>query len=221
MADDEPLSGPERDLMRLAVRDAPDDFLMALQAMAKQRLHEQVGLLVNGMIVVGELGDPEVLASLLQVRRGAQIERAERPDGLTDAEWDELAQDWISEPVRMIEDLQAREAAVDEAIEPYISGDDDGPPRSRELPGELERQLETFRTSSHITLTNATITAAGVTATTSVPVMRIAIRQVAGWWLAPLNEDGTTSISLWGGEPRVFGDAGGFDDSGELDEPEA
>jgi hypothetical protein len=204
--DDEPLSGPERDLMRVAARDAPDEFLMALQAMAKQRLHEQVGLLVNGMIVIGELGDPEVLASLLQVRRGAQIERAERPDGLTDAEWDELAEDWISEPVRMVEEFQAREAALDDALEPYL-GADDGPPRSRELPAELERQLEGFRTSSHITLTNATITAAGVQATTSVPVMRIAIRQVAGWWLAPLNEDGTTSISLWGGEPRVFGDS--------------
>lgn len=205
MADDDaPLTGPERDLMRLAARDTPDQFLMALQAMAKQRLSEQVGLLVNGMIVIGELSDPEVLASLMQVRRGAQIERAERPDGLTDEEWDELAEEWISEPVRMIEDLLAREAALDEALEPYLGGD--GPPRSREIPGELERQLEGFRTSSHITLTNATITVAGVSATTSVPVMRIAIRQVAGWWLAPLNEDGTTSISLWGGEPRVFGD---------------
>lgn len=205
MADDDaPLTGPERDLMRLAARDTPDEFLMALQAMAKQRLNEQVGLLVNGMIVIGELSDPEVLASLMQVRRGAQIERAERPEGLTDEEWDELAQEWISEPVRMIDDLVAREAALDEALEPYLGGD--GPPRSREIPGELERQLEGFRTSSHITLTNATITVAGVNATTSVPVMRIAIRQVAGWWLAPLNEDGTTSISLWGGEPRVFGD---------------
>jgi hypothetical protein len=207
MADDDaPLAGPERDLMRLAARDTPDEFLMALQAMAKQRLNEQVGLLVNGMIVVGELGDPEVLAALMQVRRGAQIERAERPEGISDEEWDELAQEWISEPVRMVEDLMEREAAVDEALEPYLAADD-GPPRSREIPGELERQLESFRTSSHITLTNATITAAGVQATTSVPVMRIAIRQVAGWWLAPLNEDGTTSISLWGGEPRVFGDA--------------
>lgn len=205
MADDDaPLTGPERDLMRLAARDTPDEFLMALQAMAKQRLNEQVGLLVNGMIVIGELSDPEVLASLMQVRRGAQIERAERPEGLTDEEWDELAEEWISEPVRMIEDLMAREAALDDALEPYLGGD--GPPRSREIPGELERQLEGFRTSSHITLTNATITVAGVSATTSVPVMRIAIRQVAGWWLAPLNEDGTTSISLWGGEPRVFGD---------------
>jgi len=203
--DDEPLSGRERDLMRLAARDAPDEFLMALQAMAKQRLHEQVGLLVNGMIVIGELGDADALASLMQVRRGAQIERAERPEGLSDAEWDELAEDWISEPVRMVEDLREREAAVDEAIEPLLEGDD-GPPRSREIPGELERQLEAFRISSHITLTNATITAAGVNATTSVPVMRIAIRQVAGWWLAPLNEDGTTSISLWGGEPRIFGE---------------
>ncbi|MFT4035627.1 MAG: hypothetical protein QM679_08640 [Patulibacter sp.] len=206
MAHNEPLSGSERDLLRLAVRDAPDEFLMALQAMAKQRLHEQVGLLVNGMIVVGELDDPEVLASLMQVRRGAQIERAERPDGLTDSEWDELAQEWISEPVRMIDELRAREAALDEALEPYLSGEGDEGTRSREIPGELERQLEGFRTSSHITLTNATITAAGVAATTSVPVMRIAIRQVAGWWLAPLNEDGTTSISLWGGEPRIFGD---------------
>lgn len=205
MADDDaPLTGPERDLMRLAARDTPDEFLMALQAMAKQRLNEQVGLLVNGMIVIGELSDPEVLAALMQVRRGAQIERAERPEGLSDAEWDELAEDWISEPVRMVEDLQAREAALDEALEPLLGGD--GPPRSREIPAELERQLESFRTSSHITLTNATITVAGVNATTSVPVMRIAIRQVAGWWLAPLNEDGTTSISLWGGEPRVFGD---------------
>ena len=111
---------------------------MALQAMAKQRLHEQVGLLVNGMIVIGELGDPEALAALLQVRRGAQIERAERPEGLTDAEWEEMAQDWISEPVRMVEDARAREAALDEALEPYLAS-----PRGRADLGRIRRRLFT------------------------------------------------------------------------------
>lgn len=202
MADnDAPLTGSERDLLRQAVRDAPDEFLMSLLGMARQRLREHVGLLVNGMIVIGELNEPEALAALLRVRRGAQIERAERPEGLSDEEWDAMSQDWITEPTRMVEDQRAREESLDEAIEPYTV---DGPPRSRDLPGELERQLEALRTYSHITLTDATITAPGVPATTSVPVMRIAVRQVSGWWLAPLNEDGSSSINLWDGEPRIF-----------------
>lgn len=202
MADnDAPLTGSERDLLRQAVRDAPDEFLMSLLGMARQRLREHVGLLVNGMIVIGELNEPEALAALLRVRRGAQIERAERPEGLTDDEWEAMSQDWITEPTRMVEDQRAREESLDEAIEPYTI---DGPPRSRDLPGELERQLEALRTYSHITLTDATITAPGVPATTSVPVMRIAVRQVSGWWLAPLNEDGSSSINLWDGEPRIF-----------------
>ncbi len=202
MADDDtPLTGSERDLLRQAVRDAPDEFLMSLLGMARQRLREHVGLLVNGMIVIGELNEPEALAALLRVRRGAQIERAERPEGLSDDEWDAMAQEWINEPTRMVEDQRAREESLDEAIEPYTI---DGPPRSRDLPGELERQLEAMRTYSHITLTDATITAPGVPATTSVPVMRIAVRQVSGWWLAPLNEDGSSSINLWDGEPRIF-----------------
>lgn len=203
-AEPEPLSAPERDLMRLAARDTPDEFLMALQVMARQRLSEQVGLLVNGMIIVGEISDPEVLAALIQVRRGRQIERAERPDGLSDADWDELAQSWIDEPVAMIEDQRRREAELDEALEPYL---EHGTPRSREIPAELERDLEAARIGSHLTLTNVTITAPGVNATTNVPVMRVAVRQVAGWWLAPLNEDGTTSITLWDGEPHLFDDA--------------
>lgn len=202
MADDDtPLTGSERDVLRQAARDAPDEFLMSLLGMARQRLREHVGLLVNGMIVIGELNEPEALAALLRVRRGAQIERAERPEGLDDDEWAEMAQDWITEPTRMVEDQRAREESLDEAIEPYAI---DGPPRSRDLPGELERQLEAMRTYSHITLTDATITAPGVPATTSVPVMRIAVRQVSGWWLAPLNEDGSSSINLWDGEPRIF-----------------
>src|SRR4051794_32291548 len=120
MADDEtPLTGPERDMLRQAVRDAPDAFLMSLLAMARQRLREHVGLLVNGMIIIGELNEAEALASLLRVRRGAQIERAERPDGLTDDEWDAMAEGWITEPTRMVEDQRAREAELEEAIEPY------------------------------------------------------------------------------------------------------
>ena len=199
--EDEPLTGSERDQLRQAARDTPDEFLMSLLAMARQRLREHVGLLVNGMIVIGELDEPEALASLLRVRRGAQIERAERPEGLSDDEWEAMAQSWINEPAAMVEDFRAREDALEEALEPHAL---DGPPRSRELPGELERQLEAMRTYSHITLTDATITAPGVPTTTSVPVMRIALRQVAGWWLAPLNEDGSSSINLWDGEPRIF-----------------
>lgn len=200
-SDDDPLTGSERDQLRQAVRDAPDEFLMSLLAMARQRLREHVGILVNGMIVIGELNEPEALASLLRVRRGAQIERAERPEGLSDDEWEAMALSWINEPTSMVEDHRAREEALEEALEPFAV---DGPPRSRELPGELERQLEALRTYSHITLTDATITAPGVTSTTSVPVMRIAVRQVSGWWLAPLNEDGSSSINLWDGEPRIF-----------------
>ncbi len=205
----EPISAPDRDLMRLAARDTPDEFLMALQVMARQRLSEQVGLLVNGMIIVGEISDPEVLAALIQVRRGRQIERAERPEGLSDAEWDEMAQSWIDEPVVMIEDQRRREAELDEALEPYLVR---GTPRSREIPADLERELEAARITSHLTLTNVTITAPGVNATTNVPVLRIAVRQIAGWWLAPLNEDGTTSITLWDGEPHLFDDGDASDD---------
>lgn len=205
----EPISAHDRDLMRLATRDTPDEFLMALQVMARQRLSEQVGLLVNGMIIVGEISDPEVLAALIQVRRGRQIERAERPEGLSDAEWDEVAQSWIDEPITMLEDQRRREAELDEALEPYLER---GTPRSREIPAELERELEAARITSHLTLTNVTITAPGVNATTNVPVLRIAVRQVAGWWLAPLNEDGTTSITLWDGEPHLFDDGDASDD---------
>ncbi len=42
--------------------------------------------------------------------------------------------------------------------------------------------------------------------------MRVSVRQVAGWWLAPLNEDGTTSITLWDGEPHLFDDGEPADD---------
>lgn len=206
MTDDDdqpPLSGSDRDLLRLATRDAPDGFLMSLISMARQRLREHVGLLVNGMIVIGEINEPEALASLLQIRRGTQIDRAERPTGISDAEWEEMVDDWISEPMQLVKDLRRREAELEEELGRLA---DDGPPRSREIPAELERQLEAMRTYSHITLTDVTITAPGVRATTSVPVMRIAVRQIAGWWLAPLNEDGTSSINLWDGEPRIFED---------------
>ncbi len=143
----EPLSAPDRDLMRLAARDAPDEFLMTLQVMARQRLSEQVGLLVNGMIIVGEISDPEVLAALMQVRRGRQIERAERPEGLSDAEWDEMAQSWIDEPVAMIEDQRRREAELDEALEPYLERGTRGRARSRPSWNAIWRRRESPHTS--------------------------------------------------------------------------
>lgn len=200
--DESPLSAQDRDLLRVAIRDAPDAFLMSLIGMARQRLREHVGILVNGMIVIGEINEPETLASLMQIRRGTQIGRAERPEGVSDAEWEQMVDDWISEPARMVQDLRNREAELEEALAPFT--DEDALPRSREIPAAIERQLEAMRTYSHITLTDVTITAPGVRATTSVPVMRIAIRQISGWWLAPLNEDGTSSINLWDGQPRVF-----------------
>lgn len=206
MDDDAPLTGPERDALRVASRDTPDRFLMSLIAMARQGLREQVAFLVNGMIIVGELGEPEALADLMRVRRGSQTDRAQRPDGISDEEWTDMLDAWVDEPSQMVAEQREREAALEEAIAPYAA---DGPPRSRELPSELERRLESLGTFSHVTLTNATITAPGVPVTTPVSVMRIAVRQIAGWWIAPLNEDGSSSIHLWDGEPRMFeGDEG-------------
>lgn len=201
--EDEPLTGPERDALRVASRDVPDGFLMSLLAMARQGLKEQVGLLVNGMIVVGDLSSPEALAELLHMRRAAQSSRAERPEGLSDDEWDELLAQWISEPSRAVAQQRVQEELLERDLRPYAI---DGPPDRHTLPGELERQLESLRTYSHITLTNATLTAPGLSNTTTVPVMRIAVRQISGWWVAPLNEDGSSSIRLWAGEQRMFGD---------------
>ncbi len=201
MDDEKPLTGPERDALRIASRDTPDRFLMSLVAMARQGLREQVALLVNGMIIVGELGEAEMLAELLRVRRGSQVGRAQRPDGVSDEEWESMLDEWVQEPTRMVADRRDQEEALEAAMEPYS---EDGPPRSREMPAELERKVESLSTHSHITLANVTITAPGVTVTTSVPVMRVAIRQISGWWIAPLNEDGTTSIRLWSGEPKMF-----------------
>lgn len=201
MDQDEPLTAGERDAMRVAVRDRPDQFLMQLLGMARQGLREQIAILTNGMIVVGELSEPETLAEQMRVRRGSQVDRAERPPGVSDEEWEAMLQDWVDEPARMVADRRSQEQELEVALEPHAV---DGPPRSRELPGQLERRLEALSTHSHITLANATVTAPGVTVTTSVPVMRIAIRQIAGWWLAPLNEDGSSSVRLWGGEPKMF-----------------
>ncbi|MDO9356338.1 MAG: hypothetical protein Q7T55_21750, partial [Solirubrobacteraceae bacterium] len=95
MAEDAPFSSDdegtlphlERDTFDLALRSAPDPFLGDLIELAEHGTELAVGLLVNGMVVIGRLDRDESMAQALATMRRRLIDRSPQPEGQSDEQW--------------------------------------------------------------------------------------------------------------------------------------
>jgi hypothetical protein len=194
MAEDAPLPSTERDTLDMALRTAPDPFLGDLLDLAQHGTELAVGLLVNGMIVIGRLDRPDAMAGALSTMRRRLIDRSPQPEGHSDEQWAAVREGFSNAPLQFIAERQAAEQGVVDALQERAV---DGVVDMDALPLGLARQAREVGTKSHITLSDARIAAPGQDGMTALPVMRVAVQHVTGWWFAMPNDDGTSNIELW------------------------
>jgi hypothetical protein len=189
----EHLTLAERDAIVMAARTAPDGFLDDLVYYAENGLGLVVGLLVNGMIVVGALTGPEVIAEELVKARhnayGAIRRSGASPD---DEEWSARHETFAAEPRQAVERLYEDQQKLTSELEAHEDQS------ITKLPRDLARRFLLDSTRPHITLENATINAPGTAGTTRVPALRVAVAHITAWWVAQPDENGNASTTLWG-----------------------
>ncbi|MFT4036313.1 MAG: hypothetical protein QM679_12135 [Patulibacter sp.] len=194
MADEPTLSAPDRDLFDLALRSQPDPYLSDLVELAHHGTELAVGLLVNGMVIIGRLNRQEAIAQALSTMRRRLIDNSPKPEDHTDEQWEQVRENFASAPLQYAADRSQHEAQVYEQISQHIV---DGSIDVNELPEELARQIREVSARPHITLTDARIAAPGQSGMTALPVIRVAAPHVTAWWFAMPEEDGTSNIDLW------------------------
>lgn len=184
----------ERDTLDLSLRTAPDPFLGDLLELAAHGTELAVGLLVNGMVVIGRLDRDESMAQALATMRRRLIDRSPQPEGQSDEQWAAVREGFSNAPLGYVAERKAIEAQVHQELQSRAV---DGVVDTDELPRSLARQFRELTANTHITLTDARVAAPGQEGMTVLPVMRVAARHVTGWWFAMPNEDGTSNIELW------------------------
>ncbi len=202
MAEDELNSAPdegtlapfERDTYDLALRSAPDPFLGDLIELAEHGTELAVGLLVNGMVVIGRLDRDEAMAQSLATMRRRLIDRSPKPEGQSDEQWAAVQEGFSNAPLQFVGQRRVVEAELNEELQRRAV---DGVLDTDALPEPIARQFRELTSRSHITLTDARIAAPGQDGMTALPVMRVTVREISGWWFAMPDEDGTSNIELW------------------------
>lgn len=194
VADETKLALPDRDLYDLALRTQPDPFLNDLVELAQHGTELAVGLLVNGMVIIGRLNRDEAIARALSTMRERLINASPKPADQTDEQWAAVREQFANAPVQFAADRAAYESAVLEQVGEHVV---DGAVDVNNLPAELARGVREVSAQPHLTLTEARINAPGQSGMTALPVIRVVAAHVTAWWFAMPDEDGTSNIELW------------------------
>lgn len=189
---DEPLHPSERDLADLAAVIRQDAYLQQMASEAEDGVGAPIGLLANGMVVYGRLGPERLMAEevdayLEWVIQGGETAGAD-PEG-----WKEARERLGGMAVRMADKRkEARQEVLNRAEE--FSGEEgfDWPAAPRDLAREVIRE----RVRPALTLREARILVPGQSQPLEVPVMRVNMTEVSGWWLLrDRGDDTSTSVS--------------------------
>jgi hypothetical protein len=189
-----PLDPNELNLALLASRHEPDPFLVQLAQRSKIAGGFGLGLLVNGMIVIGGLARPSDFAETVDAEWQKAMNLNERPDGTSEEEWASLIERVSTQGAKIIADEIEHEERFHEQGEFYR-----GPEGfdANTIPAAIARAAIVANAASHLTLRGARIFAPPQPGPTIVPVLRVAIHQVAGWWILATDETGNASFQLW------------------------
>ena len=194
MSEEAPLPAVERDTLDLALRSAPDPFLGDLIELAQHGTELAVGLLVNGMVVLGSLDGAEAIAQELSTMRRRLIDRSPKPEGQSEEQWEAVREGFTNAPLNYVAEREQAEAGVHQALSERA---DDGVVNMDDLPATLARQAREIATRTQITLTDARIAAPGQEGMTALPVLRVAVQHVTAWWFAMPDDEGRSNIELW------------------------
>lgn len=189
MPDEPPLSDLERDLAIIASRNVPDPFLELLAGNAERIGGAAIGLLTNGMIVFGLIASPREIAAQMDAYHGRIAAIAGDPEGVAEDEWREARERFIRQNRDLVEKTLAEREAFEEELLAHL----DQP----ELPASLDRRRIGWAARVFLNLRDVSIVAPGEADPTKVPVMRVRVDQVSGWWLVPPDDQGRAVTSVW------------------------
>lgn len=184
---DAELSRTERYLTELATAHSSDYFLLQLVARAQDGLPSPIAVLTNGMIIFGALVRSRDMAERMDADREKFLRGVGKPENISDEKWAQFLE---------IE----REKFADGWDESYKAEQqffkdlpEDGP-----LSAEQEEELIIYQRRPFLTITQARILAPGQAGVTRVPMMRVPMAAINGWWVpeAQWHEDGSYSFSM-------------------------
>lgn len=186
------LSAPEANLAAIASAQRIDRYLVELASLAEGNIDTVVGLVLNGAIVIGRVVSPEAMAQAVDEHMLKWVKMSEAASSEDATAWEEARKAVDGGNVKVVqEEREARQAMMARHRELY--GDDRVSPT--EMPEDLARKVIDDATRVAITLADAHVFPPGIREPIDVPVMRVDIRQVGGWWIVPTDPE-TRSASF-------------------------
>jgi hypothetical protein len=194
---DEKFFGPEWDLANIAANTAwGDGFLADLIELAETGIGSLVGVFTNGMVVMGTVATAEQVAQELDRQREMAGQAARRPDDVSPEDWTERMKLWATSNRRAYEAAVQERNEVEEKLQVSDEPVWDYSTQPKGLPREaLESQLRNM-----LTMTGVQVIAPGQPGILRLPVLRVALKQIAAWWPLPVDEEGRASFQLFTNE---------------------
>ena len=191
---EEQFYGPEWDMANIAANTASGDaFLEGLMELADGGLGSVVGVLANGMIVVGAIATGRALAEELDSQLEVMTRSVERPSDMSVEEWDERRELWIRRNTRAYEEAEKERASTEAEVE--AEGD---PTFGYDIkPQGLARKALDSHIRTMLTLVDVQIIAPAQHGRVKLPVLRLAVQQIAAWWPISVDEEGKASFQLF------------------------
>lgn len=176
------MSPRDRDLAEVAMASRTDPMVSVIAGLASSNGPTyMVGLLVNGMTIYGRTADPMRMAEAVDAENVRWGERAKSATGREG--WDEYSQKVATMWADRLKTAEEEESVLVE----HMTVDLD------ELPEEVARKVIRAR-EQDLTLADAKVFPQGA-APFEVPLLRIQLAQVSGWWLLPTDAEGRATYS--------------------------
>ncbi len=200
---EEPLGPADHDLAALGSYAVQDGFLLDLIVLADSGISTSVGLLVNGMIVLGAVSPPSLAAGEVDAERRRIARMSERPAELSDEEWDSAQERFANANRRALERTERERERLERDIEFYSGGE---PVDEALASADLTRRLISHRARPYLTLSDVQIVAPGNPGVARVAVLRVAVGQINAWWVIRHDETGRASFPLFQVDEPAGGD---------------
>jgi hypothetical protein len=195
MADD-PLTPGELDLAALGAYAVQDGFLLDLIMLADEGISTSVGVLVNGMIVIGAISSPSLAAGEVDAERRRIAGMSRQPEGMDDDEWAATQETFATANSTAFRRTEAERARLEREVasEPRLGEKPIDPTSVR---ASLGREMIAYRARPFLTLREVQVVAPGTRGVANIAVMRVAVAQIGAWWVIRHDAAGRASFPLF------------------------
>jgi hypothetical protein len=200
---EDPLGPSEQDIAALGSYAVQDGFLLDLIVLADSGISTSVGLLINGMIVLGAVSPPGLAAGEVDAERRRIAGMSEQPQEMSDQEWETARDRFAGANRRALERTERERTRLERDVEIYSSGE---PVDESLAPAEMTRRLIAHRARPFLTLCDVQIVAPGNPGVARIAVLRVAVAQISAWWVIRHDESGRASFPLFQVDEPPAGD---------------